>query len=1138
MTTGGVQLSKLGSLAEATSLVIAASQQIAFDTPLDLSHPTDGTGLQDLTVDTPVLVFTSATGGNISITSTTVTLTDSFTSSGTPAVVAGTPVATSGTLTVDATQTLNLTGGNRAIYGFNHTVLTAGTELLTGAGSATGTLLLQGSDLSVTAPLITAAGSSYQTIEATGDITLAAPITGAAVASSANVGGRVAFNGQSIALSTDISAAAGEIDLTAQGAAGITVAGTGSLNAAGFTEQFLTGASGTDVILPGGKIQLVANTGNVTLSQGSVVDVSGAADTANQLYGNAGSISIVIGANDTLALGSTLRGASGGGATASGGSFSLDSQGAVDFTKLEPQLIAGGFTNSVSVESGVGNLEVSQSLTARQVLLSADDAGGTGGGFVIVDAAATIDANGNGANGEGGTVQLYGTSGVTLAAGSGISAIATDPTQRGGQVTIGVGIDVNGKSGLLNLAAGSSIDVSSGGRSYGSDGSMILFRTPFVNADGVTAWTGDAGASAIANGTVLESTLAGVGLSASGAPNVTLEPYQRIDVAKLYTPDANGVSTINDWSPIFTAFAPQTAALAKTYSGAQVMPGLELDDSTGSITITADLDLAATTTQIVNGANGKPYAALTPTYRYGATATAATVTVSGGDPSYDQSSVAESVYLATTPGILTVRAAGDIDLQATISDGFTYNTTAGVVGGSDLNASADLEQQGTFTASATRSDTVVRGKKTVTLTEKDTTVYSVNPLLESWSYQFVAGARYTNGIEGGNPISVAQVGTFETGSLASKGNFVVGTPPSFLSTDPSLGSVLLRTGTGSIDIYAGGTGLGASGVSNVINALNQLNPLAAGYDAAAGLHVDADASVLLLNPGDSIYTAGYNADPTMADGFSGVLIKYQLGRADLNYRHGGNSDSYEGADPALTGANWNDPAFATQGGDVVISAPNGSVVAQQNFHDVLVAPDGSIDSTGATIAKDHVLFTAATSVAGKLAAVTSDLGQTYNWWLNGQINNQSTGVLAPALWVETGMFRDGVGALGGGDISVSAGGDVRDIATSIVSTYFVNETTTPATLVNNGFGYGGGNLTIAAGNDISSIVTEVEQGFDNGDRRRQHRVELRQSGAGHERPHRVLCAQQPCREQFHLERRIGCRVCPRGDRPDRSTLGR
>jgi filamentous hemagglutinin family protein len=1078
-TTGGVQINNFTGLEEASSVIIQASQEIVFDTALAIS-PASFNGSQNFTLDTPSIVFVSGAGGGVSIAAYDITLTNSFGANSASQAPAGLTPAPSGGLTLNATGsssgagTLNITGASHAIYGFNQVTLNAGGEVLTGAGGDSGTFLVEGGDLAITAPLITAANASYQIIQASGAITLSAPAGGPAAVSSANIGGHIKLIGDSITVGTDISAVSGEIDLTARGAGGIAVTGAGSLNAQGFAEQYLASASGgTETVLPGGTIQLEADSGNITLAEGSMVDVAAAQG------GNAGSVSITIGSpTAVLTLATSLLGQSGGGAT-SGGGFSLDTTGAVDLTALVPLLVDGGFTNSVSIESGVGNLVLNQTLTARQVLLSADDASGTGGGSVILNA--TIDASGNSADGEGGTVQIYGASGVTLASGAAILARATDPSQRGGQVTIGVGVDAEGDSGVLNLAAGSTIDVTGGARSYGSDGGMILFRTPFVNADGVTAWTGGAGAASIATGTALDATLIGAGTTAYGTPNVTLEPYQRIDVTTLYAPNSSGVSTIDDWTPVFQVFAPQTTALAAQYAGMAVMPGLELDDATGSIAITANLDLAATTTAVVTISGGAPVTTLVPTYRYGAAPVAVQTTVTGGNPADDGTST-ETEAVADMPGILTIRAAGNIALDATISDGFTFTPNNAEPGGSDINAAADLEQQGPVTATGARTVTYTRGRRTVTGTETIVSTYSANPLLESWSYQFVAGARFNSGIEGGDPVAVAQATTFQTGPLASQGNFIMGAAPTLgAAGGPGLDSVLLRTGTGSIGIYAGGEGIGAQGVASILATLTPQEQL---YDAAAGFHVDADAAVLLLNPGAAIYTAGYDAAPAAptrtTDGFDGYLYPYLIGEAGKEYDNGFNL-KYDGGfiNPTLLGANWNAPSFDTMGGDITISAPHGSIVAQQNFHDIIINSSGGLDPDLKTPNLDHTLLTSDSN--GQLlngsGGDANNLGETSAFWLNGQGTTGGD----PAVWVDTGMFREGVGALGGGDVSVTAGGDIRDIAVSIVSTYFVEEplrasAAAAKTINNNGYGYGGGNLTVTAGNDISSIVTQVEEG--------------------------------------------------------------
>lgn len=77
----------------------------------------------------------------------------------------------------------------------------------------------------------------------------------------------------------------------------------------------------------------------------------------------------------------------------------------------------------------------------------------------------------------------------------------------------------------------------------------------------------------------------------------------------------------------------------------------------------------------------------------------------------------------------------------------------------------------------------------------------------------------------------------------------------------------------------------------------------------------------------------------------------------------------------------------------------------------------------------------------------------------------STAQGSPAWWVRFDQFRQGLGALGGGDVSVSAGRDVRNVSASTPTqgrTATTDGTTATATLVKTG----GGEVAVNAGRDV------------------------------------------------------------------------
>jgi len=923
-TSNSISAAALQLLTNARTLSVRAGQSITFAQPM-LVAAGDGTRLERLVLDTPRLVGANLGGGLVGVDATTVVLGNSFASDGS----ALQPVAGAGIFRATA-DTLILTGNDRILSGFGRLEGNATVATVFGQAEQSGTLTVPG-DVSLSTPLVTLGGGASQGLVATGGLTIAGGRP--AVAASGAAGGRLALDAASVTIDTALMARASILDIRAR-SGDLVFGSAASLHAGGFTQAFFD----TRVVLAGGQVSLYADSGSVVLQPGARLDVSadpgGDGGTLDVVIGSAGGTFAVAPGSLSPVVDDPARG---------GSHFSLDTRGAVNLDPLASELIAGRYTGGIEVVSGIGDLTLTQALSAHDVRFVAD------GGRVTIGS--IVDASGA----SGGRIDLFGASGVSLSGGAQLLARATTDAGRGGEVTIGTA-----GTGLLDFATGSRIDVA-GGSDYGSGGGRVHLRVPFLDAGEQTI-----GAHAF-------------GATITDAVSVILEPYQRLDIGTAaYN---NGViDTGARWAAVFAAFTP-TTGFGATTAGLQtalgdrffVMPGLELyNPSTGAnagdITITASLDLV--------------------------------------DRRFDG-----------FPGILTVRATGDLRIDASISDGFRATVAA-----QNTTPSANL-------------------------------LGCANPAtcLTSWSYNLVAGARTGST----DPLALEQRAVFETGSLVDHGNFVFGSVPRMGQPTSSLASPLgkndiIRTGTGWINVSAGGQGLGARAATVVDLSANALT---------AGFRRDDDAAILFTSPTAVIYTAGVQVESEA--GFATSID-------DLA------SQAYVGTglsiDPARVGLVANRPAFATRGGDLRFEAPNGSIIAQQNYADVLVGSRGALTLQPQAFGVGY---------HGLLYA-----GQLFTPWLlsqgSGSFNRSETGVFGgngvqSARWVLTGAFQQGIAALGGGDVTLRAGDDVDNISVSIVSTYRAvggQSTSDPARLVT----YGGGALTVDAGGRIGTIVTLVDEG--------------------------------------------------------------
>jgi filamentous hemagglutinin family protein len=478
------------ALRNAETVNLQSAGTIAFEGNVTLAV-TGGDGQGSLTLGGGAL---SSDGGTVSI-NTPMLVLDNELGAAVPAFAAGT-----GRLIINVGELVFGTG-DKTLQGFGTlgTPATPGIVATQGVlATGTGSMNFGSLPLTLRTPIVIADAGSSQVISTTNaDINLV-PAAADTPMTSAALGGAITFETQqsgAITVAIPIQALAGNISLLTGSNTGVTtggnvtVTGTGQLLAQGVAVPFY----GLTEYAQGGAITLSANAGTVSIQPGAVVNFSGATDSnGNPLGGNGGSLSITTTnstAPVTIAPGTLL------GTTApgySGSSFSLNSAAAVALDNLATILNGAGVSGGISVQSGQGDLTLTQTLTAQTVQLVAN--AGT------VNVAGTINASGA----AGGTIELFGASGVTLT-GS-LIATGSDPNQLGGTVEIGTSGTPNsattadpagaynatygyenvaaGNSGTITIGANAVINVS-GGTFDGETGGTVLFRAPLLENGGV-----------------------------------------------------------------------------------------------------------------------------------------------------------------------------------------------------------------------------------------------------------------------------------------------------------------------------------------------------------------------------------------------------------------------------------------------------------------------------------------------------------------------------------------------------------------------------------------------------------------------------------------------------------------------------
>jgi len=513
----------------------------------------------------------------------------------------------------------------------------------------------------------------------------------------------------------------------------------------------------------------------------------------------------------------------------------------------------------------------------------------------------------------GGTVRLSADNTLLLAGSAVLDTHATTPGGDGGDVFLGIG---SHSAGRLTLASGARIDV----RGDGPNGGKIWLRAPRV---------GDGGVAISANGVI-----------AIGAREIDAEAVAAIDVSNNPYVD-QWIDIANSAAQAYMASAASIRAGIGTLANNaafHLMPGIELY-SAGDMTLLQN----ASSTNTGIDLHG---------YRY-------------GDPSKPE------------PMVLTLRAAGNVIMNGSLSDGFEAPV---------------VSPDGNIFAIAAL---LPRGSRSATL-------------------RLVAGAD----LRAADPDAL----TAKNALAAGAGSILFNDPHNDAGGFP-IPSVL-RTGTGDLD-------------------------LAAARD------------VTLTTP-FGIYTAGWQS--TDLPGFTAPTRQFITSAVSFT------RDSYLGYEVydflSGIGTSWDatyptalHPSYPERGGNL-------KVVVQGDLTSASVgAPDG-------------------TGYAGSAV-------DTFWLWTEGQPNSSGPGVINGTSFINFGTYYQrpdaiffvdppptvaayrGLGALGGGNVTVRVGGNLTNVDVSAATTM---RTPTGASRLQDVVITGGGNLQLNVGNALDNANIDVGRG--------------------------------------------------------------
>lgn len=929
-----------------------------------------------------------------------------------------TPVTTlmpTGQLTVQAD---NLEIGNNAfaIHGFANTTLTAQGEIK--AVGTTGQLVVD-HNLTLVAGVIDTAAAASASYIAGGNMTLTQVANPTTPSTTPGMGGQLKFNAASITSNAQVVAASGSV--TMSGVNGVSITG-GRISTAGQKMVF----GNTSAYSPGGLIVLEG--GNVTLASEAVLDVSAVGASAGKLSIKASKAD----GSGVFQLDGILKGAATAviaGVIPSQGRFALDTDQAGDvgqFGVLNAKLNAAGFTESRQFRYRNGDVTlgdtapgVGDNITAHQVVIAADN------GNLTINDNATIDASG--AN--GGSIELYAsqTSGsgnaarITLSDNARLLAHATATTGNGGSVVFGTssadGIapsSVNGGNSI-NLLGGS---INVAGSDTARNGSVTL-RAPRVNSGNDVA-------------------VASLSADIQNSSATKIEAYNVYQAQTIMGTDAarnnlTGVNLATNLDPsssglMYTAatvFMTNQAAIRMrlgstasipTLANLNLNPGIEVRAATSLLNPTGNLTVS------VNefSSNAADRGWNLDSWRFGTDA---------------------------APLTLTLRAANNLNILGSISDGFVKPTNL-KLGMPNWNlasgASASYRLTGGADFAAANPMAVHAGSGDVYFGFADRTPKSLVTLVDILD-------RFGDVID---TIAVTVPWRSTDGSLTSSSAPLVASNALVTKNDAPV--ALVRTGTGSINVAAGRDvtlGMAKFFVNVYSDPFIDGTPVI--YDAA-----NSNGSYQVSLFGASLYTAGRASS----------LIDFTAPQNVLNSHYG------------ATTTNKNGAAFGTGGGAINIAA-GGNVNGPRNLNGSWSYQNADYEEA-IPFDPDFPDFPAEPAIPSTTTTLPSVVPQMVNNWLfrqgrsyldaNGnivfeQLSNGTT--LNTAWWSSYDYFNAGIATFGGGDVRVSAAGNISNLSASVATNAYMPGAM-PTTLTEQG----GGDLWVYAGGDIRGGSFYVQKG--------------------------------------------------------------
>ncbi|WP_456710985.1 filamentous haemagglutinin family protein [Bradyrhizobium sp. USDA 4452] len=646
---------------EQLTLTIGGSLNLIGSVALDARGRSAGREDVQLVINTPAVYGLGGAGDTASIAADTLVWNGVRTGNGTQAnpyasktpdpVLPGGPGTGAGALNIAAADIIfgydvhsRPTDGaslDRLVLGFSAVNLSASDRI---TANSDGTLSvglskdsagnLQGGNLALTTPLVTAANGATMAYNAGGVIRVVAP-AGAPAANTSQItdlGGTVSFMGNSVVLDTAVALPSGKLTLSA--ANDVELGGNAAIDLAGRSIAFFDATK----FSWGGDLTMSSTSGDIVQNARSVIDISAVNNVAGSITAKA-----IDAAHGHVALGGVIRGSATAGFDS--GQFTIAAQEFGDFAALNVKLNTAGVFGARSFDLRQGSLVIGDEVKASYVTVSVDQ------GSLTVNG--RIDASGA----KPGTIRLSARGDLTLTSNAALDAhgivLQTDSYGAPIEANNTAHIELTSSQGAVTLMQNASMDMRS---PDGVARGKLEINAPRLGST-IASATG-ANAPANANGGDVAVFATGK-LSIVGAASIAVNAFATYDNAPADPNDANGQIISQAWLDLIdqdssafikAAYSNDVAAgvltdalqgkltgLLAYGSTFHLRPGVEITSATanGSLSTSGDLDFAG--------------------YRYGPQSVR------------DRNS---SSFARGEPGVLVVRAGADLKINGSINDGF------------------------------------------------------------------------------------------------------------------------------------------------------------------------------------------------------------------------------------------------------------------------------------------------------------------------------------------------------------------------------------------------------------------------------------------------------------------------------------